>query len=626
MSSTNTAEAISLHADIEIRAAENESNKPATAKILAYTGGPMRVGRAYPLVIDLASIDLPKSIPILADHRNSIDGLLGQGEPVAVDGRELYVNARLVRTAATQHLLGLANAGVSIQASVGLEAGQDSELQFVRDGESVRVNGRDHGGPVYIARKWTLRETSVVAVGADRNARTAIKARGGKVEMAENLSDDLGTERTRVEEIDAIIASNREQIGSAQADAIRSTAIESNLGVDATCRLVNAAALDRLRFARGRHTPGHSAGASEYGSPKDLLVAAALVATGEHEIAAKHIGGDAVEAAMKSRVGGLYELACYALQIEGRGGGHGGREATVRAAFSTTSLPVALGESISKRAMDAYQQTPATWRKFAQRVPLNDFREQTALRLEARNTRLNEVSPTGEIAHLQLGEQVVGKMRLKTKGAIVGISRQDIVNDDLSILANLPREMAISASETFSDDLWELILQAGSAYFSSGNGNLLTGGDSGLSVDSLADAVSKMRRQTNPFGRPISLQPAALVVPPELEAKGRSILASTEVRNAAGGPTGNPMSGIAELEVEPRLSNSTFGGNSATAWYLFASPNAAPVLAGFLGGREEPVVEQAEMAANHLGIGWRVYMDGAVSLGDYRGAVRSTGG
>ena len=53
--------------------------------------------------------------------------------------------------------------GFPWQASLGASA---DKVVFIPEGKTARANGRDHQGPVYIARKSTLGEVSFVALGA----------------------------------------------------------------------------------------------------------------------------------------------------------------------------------------------------------------------------------------------------------------------------------------------------------------------------------------------------------------------------------------------------------------------------------------------------------------------------
>jgi len=57
------------------------AGKPSKLKILAYCGGPMRVEGFGLVCINLAGLNLPDSVPILSDHENRLDSVIGAGSP-----------------------------------------------------------------------------------------------------------------------------------------------------------------------------------------------------------------------------------------------------------------------------------------------------------------------------------------------------------------------------------------------------------------------------------------------------------------------------------------------------------------------------------------------------------------
>ena len=66
-----------------------------------------------------------------------------------------------------------------------------------------------------------------------------------------------------------------------------------------------------------------------------------------------------------------------------------------------------------------------------------------------------------------------------------------------------------------------------------------------------------MRTQRDAEGNDLDLRPSTLLVGPELETTGRMLLQSEFIQRAEDVPTGNSMRGVAKLEVESRLSNTT---------------------------------------------------------------------
>jgi hypothetical protein len=210
---------------------------------------------------------------------------------------------------------------------------------------------------------------------------------------------------------------------------------------------------------------------------------------------------------------------------------------------------------------------------------------------------------------------------------MLGVTRTDVVNDDLSFVQQTAPLMGKAAARTLNDLVWSTIMANAGSFFSSGNGNLLEAG-SAFGLTSLGAAVSAMRKQRDAQDNDIDIQPRVLAVPPELEVLARSTLNSELIQSAEGDPMGNALRNIAELVVESRLSNTAkFANADVDAWYLFAGPMDAPIVVGFLDGNENPTIEffGLDHDVNTLGVSWRVYHDFGCALGDHRAAVKATG-
>lgn len=299
----------------------------------------------------------------------------------------------------------------------------------------------------------------------------------------------------------------------------------------------------------------------------------------------------------------------------------------VKAAMSTYSLPVALGNAANKLLLSAYEESPATWRAFCAVRSVGDFKEATAIR-PSFTGNLEPVAPGGELKHGSVGEHV-STFRADTYGKLLSIDRRDLVNDDLSLFEDTARAMGKAAMRKVSDLAYETLLANAGGFFSSGNGNLIDGATSALSLDSLSLAIQAMRTQRDAEGNDLDIVPVTLLVPPELAVQAKSVLESEFIQRAAEQPTGNSLRRAVALEVEPRLSNAAkFDGKaSGKQWYLFAAPSAGPLVVAFLNGNQSPTVEYfgLEQTVEKLAVSWRVYLDFGAALCDPRAAVRSAG-
>lgn len=229
---------------------------------------------------------------------------------------------------------------------------------------------------------------------------------------------------------------------------------------------------------------------------------------------------------------------------------------------------------------------------------------------------LEEVDESGEFKSgtIEEGEETFA---VKTYGKIFGITRQAIVNDDLDVFSNMFPQLGQGAASTEAKLFADLLedngglgpkLSNGKTLFHSDHGNL-GAGVAALSVTSLSAARVAMRRQKGIAGEMISVIPAFLMVPPELETVAEQVLTeimATEVANA------NPFAGKLQLLVEPRLS-------SATAWYLCTSPGAPDCLQhAYLDGMSGPQLFTRE-GFEVDGIEYKLRMDFGAGFTDHRG-------
>lgn len=135
-------------------------------RILAYAGGTLRLGNFdQPVVVDLAGLSIPADVPILIDHTKSVEATLGLATTCENDGRQLVLSGVVTGVSPkAQQVLAMADAGHRWQASIGASA---TDVEEVPAGQSVVVNGQRFDGPIIVARRSELRETSVLPMGAD---------------------------------------------------------------------------------------------------------------------------------------------------------------------------------------------------------------------------------------------------------------------------------------------------------------------------------------------------------------------------------------------------------------------------------------------------------------------------
>ena len=645
---------------INLQAAEAaEEGKPALRKfsMVAYTGGAMRLGGwPYPVVVDLAGMRVTrKSRPILKDHDRA--SIVGHTDDIMVGDSRLEVAGVISGVGNTaQEVIATSENGFPWQASLGANA---DKVVFIPEGKTATANSREFKGPVYIARKSTLGEVSFVALGADDDTEARIAAgQSGDDEELDNEELENDSTDSDDSELDPVNASldmgskPKRPVTSGVVSKMRiEAAAESKriAGIRKVCAgkhpEIEARALEEgwsvtktelavLRIERPK-APDQQASQPMY--RREVLEAACCLSVGLDETKLlKAYGERTLNSADPLRHIGLRELVAECARLEGfdvpRVFGDG--TATIRAGFSTLSLPGILENVMNKTLLSAYESTPIAAFDLCSIGTVSDFKEIARYRLLGTGG-FEKVAPDGELKHGKLSDQKYSN-KADTYGQILALTRHDIINDDLNAFMDIPRQMGRSGAESI-DDLFFTLLLKNTGFFSSANANLLTGPDTKFGPESLTVAKTTFRKQkAGPSNKakdqkPINIRPEFLVVPVEIETDAELLMGSAQLMIDAQGtptkiPVDNPHRNKYRVISTPHLSDSYYQGASGSAWYLFANPNVLPAFEiVFLNGRRTPVIERVEMPANTLGMGFRSYIDFGVNSQDPRAAVKVTG-
>jgi hypothetical protein len=654
---TPTIDNLELIAPLDLQATEGGKGPPKFS-LLAYTGDAMRVNGFFdPVVIDLEGVTFDRPVtPVIMDH--DVTKRVGHTTNQRVDSKGIFASGIVSSSSVdAQSFVADARAGMPFQTSVGCKV---LDAVFVPEGQTVKANGRAFDGPVVLATKTLVRELSVTLLGADSGTQAAIVASAKSHQPHEkkgnlmttifglfnkgNANTNQGSdieaatiaERNRIKAIDqALRPPSGQGWGSVQGEIemLRAKAIDGEVQLAELPQYVQQAAeVLALRDARPTINGGSGNGPAIHvrggniRASGDMLQTILLCRSGNERIAEKVFGEQVLDAASRYRSLSFPDICAMALQAEGRDVPIS-RDEMIRASFSTNALTTALGGSMDKLLAIVFAEAGATWRSFAAKKSLANFREHTIISPQHRG-QLLQVPNHGEVKNGYLTEDLT-TIKLATYAKIISVGRHDVVNDDLGIFDDVTNVFAVQAARTLNDLVWEVIMANAGSFFDAGHANLLSGGTSPLSLTSLAAAVQAMRKQKDADNNDLDIAPKVLAVPPELEVTARELLTSIEIKKTNNNsPTGNALKEIATLEVEPRLSNTAkFANASATAWFLFSGPSNAPVYVGCLDGREAPVVEAFGLDSDphHFAYKWRVFGDWGSALGEYRSAVKSLG-
>lgn len=608
-----------------IATAERRGPRRFTTK--AYTGGPIRVERyAMPIIVDLAGVAFPAR-PITANLHHDGTKIVGHVDSHQNTGRELTLSGPVSGTGeAAKEFTGNHDNGYPWQASI--EARPLERPELVPAGSQVTVNGQTFTGPVLVARKSELSGIAFVPRGADENTSVSIAASLKGTNKMTTEHDTLTAERERMATICATCDAAASRIGHEPAAKIRANAIkagwtDAELEV-ALLKAENAALkLEGIRADRPR---GFEITSGRQGAgDREIIQAAFFRHLGQEAAGERLLGEDAMEAGAMLRATSMMDIFKAVLTAESRDI-PASRDDIIKAGFSSTNLPGILSDSANKLLLDSYRSFPSVARLIAAKLSANDFKQHTGLRLTG-DTKLLEVGAAGEIKSGVLTDQSY-PFKVSTFARLLKLTRQEVINDDLSAFGQLPLLLGRGAAIALEELFWQLVLLNTGNFFHANNANLI---DDVLDSDGLGAAVEAMLKQVDDQGHPVNVIPRFLVVPPELKKTADELFRSTFTNTGGGSsatqvPNANVFFGLYEPVTSPYLSNASYTGNSGTAWHLFGSPaDVAAFGIAYLSGQESPVVEQVDLPATELGIGFRGYLDFGVCQVDPRGAIKSSG-
>ena len=620
---------LSLRASVNfVRADGGESEGLTTPRIprfsmLGYTGGVIRQAWSRePIVIDLAGMSVPAVIPIVFGHDYSLESVLGQGS-ASVSGTLVIDGSILSKGEAAAQVVQLGDSGYQWQASVGADV---DEQYLVADGDTAQINGQTFQGPLRVVSRSTLRECSFVTLGADAATAVTITAQAGESPMSDETkaADGMPTGPSDMSSENGSGPTGPSDVASAapvvDVAAIRAAAV-AEIKEEVT-KAVKAELLDGLRAGRGVAIHASKPAVDE----EQVTIAAAAMVGGLN--VEKDYSEHVLEAAHKrSRNLGLQEMIVAAARKGGYDGSHRVSASNLRpllaAAFATHSISNILAATYGKYLLAGFEAVESTWEAISTIRPLSDFKAATGVQLGG-GFVYEEVGNDGKLKSADASDSA-RTIQAKTYGRMSSITRQDIINDDLGALTQVPRRLGRGAALRFNSVFWTAFQADNSTYYQGATG----GSGNNLAIASLEAAYAAYGQLNDPDGNPLGVTPSILLVPKGLAITARKLNSSASLLVSALGSTSGkvlePQANVMQGLLDPVESSylTTAATASQSTWWLVANPNdIAAMEVGFLNGQRQPTVEQADADFDTLGIQVRGYFDFGVSKGESRAAYR----
>jgi len=303
------------------------------------------------------------------------------------------------------------------------------------------------------------------------------------------------------------------------------------------------------------------------------------------------------------------EMATVLLGLDTRAGMH-----------STSDFANLLANVATKRLRAAYENAPQNWKRFSRQSNSPDFKAKSVVQLSSAPS-FKQVRQGEEYQYGGLTDGVE-TYALATYGRIIAITRQALINDDLSAFDRLPTMLGRAAAELEANTFWSILINNpnmgdGVALFHANHGNL--GSATAVNEAGLTAAKAAMRKQKSLAAKaaeaePLNLVPAFLIVSPDKEVEAQKMLTAVL---AAQTSNVNVFQGSLDLIVEARLT-----GN---AWYLSADPALIDTIEyAYLEGEEGVYIEQ-QIGFDVDGIKIKGRLDFAAKAIDWRGLSKNPG-
>lgn len=540
---------------------------------------------------------------------------------------------------------------------------RDIQEGFLKDiSVSYRVNDYEerNDDEMYV-KNWTILEGSVVTVPADQSVginRSFNDKEGDKMpDKKEGKQDDFNAgefvasqnsarkegEKDATEKRKVI---NTEIVGmftgfrGTEFDALKDKALTEVWGIEATRKALlslvsegvkpvntETKTEDKKAFGEGARTIDSETDKVSRGIEDSLLVKTGII-TDREEVRKIQAGGfvglTATEMAREF-------LRAHNVETKGLG-----RDGVIKRAFmsranilahSTTDFASILENVAAKALMVGYTEAPETWMQWCKIGSVSDFKEASRVALSAFSD-LDEIKESGDYTEGTFSD-VKETLAALTYGKLFNISRQALVNDDLSALSAIPMGMGRAAARKVGDLVYNVLInnptmaQDSTALFHTDHGNFIAGGSGAApSVATVNAARTAMATQTDPSGNAVlNVMPAFMLVPHALLGTASALAEGQyDPEGTAGTLTPNTVRNTFKPIAEARLDV-----NDPAAWFMAANSNMADTIeVAFLDGNQEPYLEQQEGWSSD-GVSYKVRIDAVAGAIDFRGLYMNDG-
>jgi ATP-dependent Clp endopeptidase proteolytic subunit ClpP len=286
-------------------------------------------------------------------------------------------------------------------------------------------------------------------------------------------------------------------------------------------------------------------------------------------------------------------------------------------------FPTLLENTMYKVLQAAYATTPDTWSRFCGIGTVVDFRAHPRY-MKGTFGVLDTLNENGEFRQRGIPDGAKESITASTKGNIISLSRQALINDDLGAFSNLATDLGRAAKLTIETDVYAYLLANpvtgdGNAFFSVAHNNIVNPGapPTVLEIDKVRQQMASQKDLSgNEF---LDIMPSIWLGPLSLGGTARVSNGSQYDPDANNKlQRMNIALGVfSDIVDTPRL--------TGTTWYAFADPSVTPAIeVAFLDGVQEPFLDSEE-GWRVDGTEWKVRIDYGIGGVNNRCAARDAG-
>jgi phage head maturation protease len=617
------------------------------------------------LIADGLVLPKTKKVPLLDSHnRYTTQNIYGSVSDIKVEPGQ--VTGRLFFSASddnAQKALKKVQEGHIDSGSVGYS---QIKSKWIEEGKTYTYKGKTYEGPLLLTTKWQLSEYSLVAIGADSDAKsreavysepadnepetdeTEIVSREA-VEMDCNArTDDLTqinkeivtmpTENKNIEQptVDtkaierAAAVAEKARIEALSALCTKHEVSELLAGFikdDVAIENAREIVLDKIAERQAKPIQGATADVTMGRTEEEKFRAAAV--DGLLIRAGVNVQNTADGASNLSRLT-FKSLAREILHRAGVKTIHMSDTEALEAAMrhrsgimGTSDFAYILDAAGNKAVSTGFAAAQQAWRLVFKKGSLPNLEQFRRVNLQDAPDML-ALDQGGEIQHGTIGDKGEA-IQLATYARKIRITRRALLADDLGLFDSLFVKFGARAGNSIDAISFGLLtsnpnMADGNALFldTAARGNNLATTPAVVSATSVDIGYQRMMKQAGPNGVKYGIVPRFLIVGPKNRVNAHILTTSMQDTTASSNANGasNAFSDLQAITT-PHLGND---------WYLAASPAMADTIeVAFLDGKETPTIYTVENDGDILGRTFIAYFDvGAAAIG-FEGLFKNAG-